>query len=494
MRVEGLTIALRERSPWEAVDLGVALVRAHAGRILPAWLLAGALLCAACIGVGALLGLPWLGGLLLWWCKPLLDRIPLYVLSRVVLGEQPGFRDAWRAGWRWNWSALWPWLLWRRLHPGRCLLLAMDMLERPRGEARRQRARVLGALHGSPHALLTIVGVHLEAMLTFSFIALVLMFVPLEFLDDTLKAAFDALMEDPPAWLDAANTALYWLALALFEPFYIGAGFALYLNRRTQIEAWDVELAFRRLAARLAALPAALLLALGLLLALDPAPARAAPVEPPVEADTAAEAAFAAAMARAMQDPLLAPRELRGEWQARKQDAPERGGPTPAWLEALVGFFALVAENILWLLLAVAVVLLATHWQRLRRLWPGAAAPPSAPRPAATLLAAEAPLPADLPAAVQALWEAGQPRAALALLYRGALHWLAVQLDQPLPPGTTEAEALRRARRLAAPAQAAFAAVVRRWQAAAYAGRLPSRGELDELLGQWRAGSASAPP
>ncbi len=33
MRLEGLTVALRPRSNWEATDLGIALVRRHAGTI-----------------------------------------------------------------------------------------------------------------------------------------------------------------------------------------------------------------------------------------------------------------------------------------------------------------------------------------------------------------------------------------------------------------------------------------------------------------------------
>lgn len=531
MRVEGLTIALRERSPWEAVDLGVALVRAHAGRILPAWLLASGLLCALCIGIGYLLDLPWLGGLLLWWSKPLLDRIPLFVLSRVVMGEQPGFRAIWRAGWGWGWRELWPWLTWRRLHPGRCLLLAMDLLERPRGAARSQRARVLGALHGSPHSLLTIVGVHLETMLTFSFVVLLLMFVPTEFLDDTLKAAFDTLMEDPPVWLDAANALFYWLALAIFEPFYVGAGFALYLNRRTQVEGWDIELAFRRIAARLAAAPLLLVLVVGCALpgsapqaaeapqqagqvvkrgALPAAMPRAAddatpigivvgPGEPvpavqaaEVELDAADAAAFASAADTAMDDPLLSPRETHGSWKQRTPDAPS-SGKAPPWLDVLVAFFALVFENILWLLVAVLALLLALNWRRLRRLWPAARSAPPPVDAAPVLLDAESPLPDDLPAAVQALWDAGQPRAALALLYRGALAWLATRLDQPLPPGTTEDDALRRARRLDPAQREPFAAVVRRWQAAAYAERLPTREQLVELLVVWRAASEAQP-
>jgi hypothetical protein len=30
------------------------------------------------------------------------------------------------------------------------------------------------------------------------------------------------------------------------EPFYVAGGFALYLNRRAELEAWDIEQEFRR--------------------------------------------------------------------------------------------------------------------------------------------------------------------------------------------------------------------------------------------------------
>ncbi len=54
-------------------------------------------------------------------------------------------------------------------------------------------------------------------------------------------------------WLTGGSTsAAFLLSLAyagvvLFvEPFYVAAGFAMYLNRRVQLEAWDVEQEFRR--------------------------------------------------------------------------------------------------------------------------------------------------------------------------------------------------------------------------------------------------------
>src|SRR5206468_3106666 len=45
----------------------------------------------------------------------------------------------------------------------------------------------------------------------------------------------------------------YAAAVLLLEPFYVAAGFALYLNRRTLLEGWDIEVSLRRLAQRHAA-------------------------------------------------------------------------------------------------------------------------------------------------------------------------------------------------------------------------------------------------
>jgi hypothetical protein len=34
------------------------------------------------------------------------------------------------------------------------------------------------------------------------------------------------------------------------EPFYVAAGFGMYLSRRAELEAWDIEQEFRRAFAR----------------------------------------------------------------------------------------------------------------------------------------------------------------------------------------------------------------------------------------------------
>ena len=38
----------------------------------------------------------------------------------------------------------------------------------------------------------------------------------------------------------------YATAVLFVEPFYVAAGFAMYLNRRAELEAWDIEQKFRR--------------------------------------------------------------------------------------------------------------------------------------------------------------------------------------------------------------------------------------------------------
>ena len=38
----------------------------------------------------------------------------------------------------------------------------------------------------------------------------------------------------------------YVVVVLFLEPFYVAAGFAMYLNRRAELEAWDIEQEFRR--------------------------------------------------------------------------------------------------------------------------------------------------------------------------------------------------------------------------------------------------------
>src|SRR6185312_10963416 len=168
-------------------------------------------------------------------------------------------------------------------------------------------------------------------------------------------------------WTLAASTVAY-LAMSAIEPLYVACGFALYLNRRTQLEAWDIDLAFRRLRARLqdAGKLLGLLLCLGLPLAghaASPTPPAAKSVavstpqevfrQPLVEDDRR----FAAAAAQVYRDPRFG-----GEHHVRRWEFKYNRPPTQQDVNA--GFAPLrmlsgLLNALLWLALGAAVAALA---------------------------------------------------------------------------------------------------------------------------------------
>jgi hypothetical protein len=515
MRIEQLTVRLRARSDWEAIELGMALVRRHAGAIWKPWLWL-TLPVFALLNLGAWwIDQFWVAALLMWWLKPVFDRIPLYVMSRAVFGSVPGTRETLRAQAGWGLRMLPHLLSWRRLSPVRSLYLPIDLLEGVQGERLRQRRRVLGGQAYGTAILLTFACLHFELVLVLGGVAAVAMYLPQDLLPDSMQAAFRVAAIEWPVWLHLAWNALAWAAVSVIEPFYVGAGFGLYLNRRTQIEAWDLEIVFRKLRARLSAAAPLMLVAslwLGAAGVADaqerhgapPAPPAATPQEegegdakptpptlPLVFGDQRVdERAFRKAADQAYRDPLLGRQHVQSRWERRQ---PEDRKPKDiadgdsAWLAGIGTVLAFIGEWGLWIVVGVLVLaLLATvryWWPWMRGIARSAPTAPDAPQTDALVLP-EA-LPDDIATAARALWRDGRPRHALALLYRASVDSMSRLADIVLPPGATEAECLRASRRMPqAEDRQAFARIVRTWQYAAYAERLPADDEFDALVGE----------
>ncbi len=529
MNLESLTVALRPRTAWEAVELGTALARRHAKAIWVPWLLASVVVFTAVNALAWGVGMMWLAPLTMWWLKPAFDRIPLYVLSRAVFGTVPGTADTLRAQFTWGLRWLLPYLTWRRLSPVRSMNLPVDLLEGGQGAEARARRRILVGPSYGVAALTTLLCVHFEIAVYLGTISMALLFVPPEYLARTAQGLWEA-MQAPPTWLDLTTNAVYWLAVTLIQPFYVGAGFGLYLNRRTEVEAWDIEIVLRRLAARLSRASAPLLLALALLgpAALAPAwgqeadtggrpvaqeagetdpddAADEAPSGPPtlpaVFGDVADDAALREAVARAYEDPTVSPKRTVTTWKRIKDEekAPRDMSALARFAEATGKAIALVGEYGLWFLMGMlAIVLLVTARRWLPWLRGGLRRPVREDAEIErTPTEAPAPLPDDIPTAVRRLWQAGHAREALALLYRASVAAMSARANVVLVPGATEAAVLRASRRLPEPAdREAFAAMVRQWQYAAYAGRLPAEDAFEAQLAlladrfDWRRGDA----
>ena len=142
MRLTDASVAIRPRSAWEAIDLGVLLARRHLGLLMASWAL---LTLPLFVLLSALLWqYPTVAVLLFWWLKPAWERLPLHILSRALFGDTPTLKEAFRALPRLLRPQLIASLTWRRLSPTRSFDLPVLQLEGLAGEARSKRLAVLG--------------------------------------------------------------------------------------------------------------------------------------------------------------------------------------------------------------------------------------------------------------------------------------------------------------------------------------------------------------
>ena len=244
MKVDAIRLDLRPRSMFEAADLGVRIVSAH----LPAvWASCGPVYAFVLLIAASALafGTGW-AVLTLIWLKPWLDRSILFVLARAVFGEETRFADLWAARRAVAWQGLLGALTIRRLSPWRSYVQPVLQLEGQRGKARRERVdRILGPHRGAAMAMQGAFGTA-ESALAFGLAALIPWLIPA----DDRSSWFAMWLSADGEWMTAVGLACFAIAVAIVEPFFVGAGFAMYLNRRVELEAWDIEQEFRLAFAR----------------------------------------------------------------------------------------------------------------------------------------------------------------------------------------------------------------------------------------------------
>lgn len=520
VRIEDLTLVLRPRGGFQAADLGMGLVRANARVIWLAWLALVLPVALALNLAGWYLDMLWLAGLLLWWLKPVFERIPLYVISRAAFGEQVSVGQALRAQAGFGLGSLPAYLLWRRLGLARSLMMPVDMLEGGPPSLRRQRRHALLGEYGMA-ALVTWLMAHFELLLSVGIVALSGLMLPPDMLGDAARELWENIRSGDHTYRVLVMNLLALVAMTVIGPLYVGAGFGLYLDARTRREAWDIELGLRRLRQRLLALQrplsaALLAFGLGLLLTASPlaqaqdTPADTAPVSKQVsdvdqpgpakqaasatarsatDATTpASEQAFARAVTQAYAHPDFGQQRQRQERVVEQDPAATKPIQLPDLFAGLARVLSTLGGVVLWVLLGIAllaIVLTARRWLP----WLGWQ---RAPQLALSQIEQQAlGLPDTLPDGIaehaQRLWQQGRGRQAMALLYRGSVAALDRLGQQPLPAGATEAQCLRAARHLPEASQRElFADTVRSWQQTAWAGQLPSDAGFAALLQRLR--------
>ena len=217
MQPADIAIALRRRSPWEAMDLGLSMLQRWGRLVYVPHLAVFAATTACAFGLAWWLERPWVALLAVWWLKPLGDRVVLHVLSRAVFGERLGWRAALSQYPQWLFTGLLPSLLlrwWPTL--ARSFYLPVRQLEGNRGRDARERRTLLGRrMHGYA-VWLTLACLLFEWLvlyLSFNFAASLLLPAKAAEGRDFWEALFAG---DFWTWDDALA---YAAAVALLEPF-----------------------------------------------------------------------------------------------------------------------------------------------------------------------------------------------------------------------------------------------------------------------------------
>jgi hypothetical protein len=372
MNLDKLTVNLRPRNQWEAMDMGVVVARNWFVRLWLVWIASAMPFLLAFIALSLLLtdsAAKW-SLLLFWFCKPLYEPPLLHWVSRAVFAEQLTILEATRAIRSRTSVRRLVTVLLTRVSVVRSFLLPVLFLEGLRGKERKERGTVL--LHGCETAFyLTIACMCIEIVLSISLLLFCYQFIPEELRSFTFgEAAFSG-----DLWL---VVVAYFLCCSILAPFYVCCGFMLYLSRRVQLEAWDIEIGFKQMNIRqnlkkngkaagvLGLLGGVMLLLSGVQIV---STSHAATSPTPLEARQI--------IAEVLEQKDFGKTETVQQWVAKEQpqdqstiDLTELFAPLMKLLESvaekLTAFLSIIIEYLVWICAGVVVALLLLRYARVK--------------------------------------------------------------------------------------------------------------------------------
>jgi hypothetical protein len=479
MNVDQLNIVLRPRSPFEGLDLGFAAASRY---FLTLWLLwLAAALPVIVASHALLLKSRILALLLLWWAKPLFEAPILCWLSKRIFNQEPSIRTIIRSLPAISLSRFFPRLTWRRFSPNRSFYAPVMLLEGMRGKDYADRAAVLGSNQTAGLAL-TFICFLFEILLLGSMLILVDLFVP----DLFFETGFYGWLFQAEGFAGVLPLWLAILAMSAIAPFYVAAGFLLYLTRRTILEAWDIELKFKRLLRRRKGMKQ--IAAAILVLALNVAPSA---LFPPV----ALSSQIDKQSAKQRIDRILSSEDFGSHktvnyWRLKQFDAElddERHFPFQDVFSFLAQSLALMVKFSLWI--AGGIILALFFYFLAKNIGiSGTRREKPSPPPAELFglpLSPES-MPGDIAGEAARLLEAGRVRAALSLLYRGALFHMIHESLLEIPASATEGECICMVRKHRPEMEARyFHKLTNTWLGMAYGHIRPHHQTVAFLLSGW---------
>lgn len=533
MDLEKVTAKIRPRQGWEAIDLGVTLVQNHAITLYKIWF-------AASLPIYIVLMLimnaspEWMI-VVFWWLKPIMERPLLHFFSRELFGEGLNAKQCIKAFYsvaKIQWFAS---LTWRRFSFTRSLDLPLIQLEGLKGAARGKRLRIIHSADSGNAVWLTIVFVLVETIMYLSVLTLIYLLVPEIYLEN-LDLWKWMIGDSESFFATQALNFLMYLAISFVAPFYVACGFALYLNQRTHLEAWDIELAFKRLAGKLSEkssnfnIRLASYAPIGFLLLMtfvfNPPKVMAEESEVVVISQQEIEQSTSQTVGELLKDiedkkvaaelPTeekkidlnnlshsevktmikkikdgsdFHQKEIRETNRYRRSE--DNAGDSdlqfsPGWI-IFAKFFAILVEFALWIFIAVLVLFLILKYKHL--LVKGLPNKKVAKKRPAKLFGLDLnteSLPDKPWLVAKQLIEKQQYREALSLLYRASLIWYIDNSDTLIKEGYTELECLRQISKHVGKVKRQYlSSLTTSWRSLAYAHQLPDEQHLIDLCDNW---------
>lgn len=260
MKIDRLTANIRPMPAYQAIELGFAVAREWYGelwrmqagiRSLMLWVIVGRTVSGYLLEGHEATGdlfLLWLFLLYVAWVRPLFEMPILAFLSQKLfdervesealmglLGQAKKLRFAF--------------LLRHRFGVNRPMMMAVRLLEGQAGTSAKTRLRLLRRGTGNAMFLLSLMFAIAELVLFFGGIGLFMMVLNSPYHDTGVQDwLFNS--DNSPLWFSSLIGLWYVMVVSVLSPFFVAAGFCVYLCRRSLLEGWDIELVFRQMAAR----------------------------------------------------------------------------------------------------------------------------------------------------------------------------------------------------------------------------------------------------
>ncbi|HET8707170.1 MAG TPA: DUF4129 domain-containing protein, partial [Pseudomonadales bacterium] len=393
-------------------------------------------------------------------------------------------------------------ITWRRLSPSRNFDLPVSLLEKLKGRARRQRLNTLQGDNIASTFALGLLGFSSELLILAALVY-------------GANSIFSFRYLQSPGYvqqhIEIFSFVSYLLATSIVSPFFSATGFALYLNRRTRLEGWDIELQFKQMSQRIAAqqwkLPA-VVLAIFLTLPAVPHTAHAEDISPKEARQLILEATTGKEFYKEEKQKKWVPKTVTKEQENHKFDRLLEA--LRDWLKKLFKSdpntpsfttFAQWIRIFIWLIAGLLIIYLIWRYHDYLPQWRQKAnqAKPRQSHSPETLFGLDirqATLPTDIPTAAAEAWQQKKYREAFSLLYRGALSRCVSQFDIAFQAHHTEGDCSALVSQTKPELADYFDELTRYWKNIAYGHQIPAV-DFDQVCNAWRrhfAGETNVKP